>query len=162
MVPRGAVAIVCVCARTARIALVTRAKPPDTGVWSLPGGKIELGEPTMVAAARELQEECNLSASDVRFHETPFTVTDVIRPAAASSDPGSKFHYLLAQTFCSTLETVEPSQLTAGDDAGDARWCSLDDMNDLDGRGQLASGVIDVVQRGLQLYSAGFLPLQDR
>jgi ADP-ribose pyrophosphatase YjhB (NUDIX family) len=164
MVPRGAVAIVCVCARTMRIALVTRSKPPSRGIWSLPGGKVELGEPTMAAASRELSEECGLSSEDVRFALAPFTVTDVIVPApgaaAAEPAPGSTFHYLLAQTFCRTRDAIEPSQLRAGDDAGDAQWCSLEELDALDAQQNLTPGVMSVVRRALLLHDAGLLPLE--
>ena len=56
--PRAAVAV------TARrptdppsYALVRRGKPPGEGTWSLPGGAIDIGESTLDAARRELQEE---------------------------------------------------------------------------------------------------------
>ena len=159
-VPRGAVAIVCVCARTSRVALVTRARPPDQHIWSLPGGKIELGEPTMAAAGRELREECNLSSQDVQFAAAPFTTTDVIRPAASNGVAGSAFHYLIAQTFCRTREAVDPAKLTAGDDAGEARWYSLQEIEALQESDQASDGVVDVVRRGLLLFDRGLLPLE--
>ena len=88
-IPRAAVAITCLCARTQRVVLVTRTKPPNAGKWSLPGGKVEWGETTMAAAARELSEECSLTASAVRFASAPFTTTDAITPDV---------HYQIAQT----------------------------------------------------------------
>ena len=115
----------------------------------------------MAAAARELHEECNLSPSDVLFAAAPFTVTDVIRPAPNTDGAGSSFHYMLAQTFCRTNDELEPSKLSAGDDAGDARWYDLQGLKDLDAREALSPGVIPVVQRGLMLYERGLLPLGD-
>lgn len=161
LVPRGAVAIVCVCSRTARVALVTRSNPPDIDVWALPGGKIELGEPTITAAARELQEECGLGSSDVYFHRSPFTVTDVIRPEAGTPEAGTAFHYLLAQTFCKTRTSVDPSQLVAGDDAGAAQWFSLPEIADMQETDQLSYGVEGVIKRGLVLHEQGLLPVQE-
>jgi ADP-ribose pyrophosphatase YjhB (NUDIX family) len=38
-----------------------------SGTWGVPGGKIEYGEPSEVAFAREIREETGLEVSDVRF-----------------------------------------------------------------------------------------------
>ena len=156
--PRGAVACVCVCVRTLRVALVTRTKPPQAGIWALPGGKVELGENTMAAAARELEEECSLSRNDVRFAMAPFTVSDVIRPEVGTSNPGTDFHYMIAQALCYTRPTVEPEMLRAGDDAGDAKWYTIEEMEGMKPR--MAPNVLEVVKRGLLLYEKGLLPLE--
>ncbi len=48
--------------REGRVLIVERAKPPLSGVWSLPGGHIEPGEPAAQAALRELAEETAVEA----------------------------------------------------------------------------------------------------
>jgi ADP-ribose pyrophosphatase YjhB (NUDIX family) len=48
--------------RDGRVLIVERAKPPLAGVWSLPGGHVEPGEPAAVAALRELAEETGVTA----------------------------------------------------------------------------------------------------
>ncbi|MFO1172913.1 MAG: NUDIX hydrolase [Hyphomicrobiaceae bacterium] len=48
--------------RDGRVLIVERAKPPLSGVWSLPGGHIEAGEPAAQAALRELAEETAIEA----------------------------------------------------------------------------------------------------
>ena len=150
--PRGAVAITCLCAVSRRVALVTRTNPPNAGSWSLPGGKIELGEKTMVGAARELYEECGLTAGMVGFAPKPFTCTDAI----VRSSSGVSHHYVIAQTFAMTQLDVTPT-LQAGDDAGEAKWFSLDDLHALQQAGRTTQDVVDTVQRGLLLHDQGLL-----
>ena len=43
--------------REGRVLLAARANEPMRGVWTLPGGLVEAGEPLASAASRELQEE---------------------------------------------------------------------------------------------------------
>jgi 8-oxo-dGTP diphosphatase len=50
--------------------LLLRAKPPNLGVWSPPGGKLEtaLGESPFECAARETREETGVAATPEDFH----------------------------------------------------------------------------------------------
>ncbi|KAL3902647.1 MAG: hypothetical protein SGPRY_011980 [Prymnesium sp.] len=148
---RGAVAVVCLCARTQRCALIRRGKPPDLGKWSLPGGSIHTGERAIDAALRELSEETGLRSDDVRFCGRPFATSDVIVPS-----DGSKFHYLIAQAFCTTAEPIEPS-LTPGDDASEAAWFSLDVMSGMHDREEIAGDCLAVVERAFSLRAHGLL-----
>src|SRR5436309_13446134 len=43
-----------------RVLLTRRGKPPAEGRWSLPGGLVELGETSVEAARREVEEECGI------------------------------------------------------------------------------------------------------
>ncbi|HEX5816079.1 MAG TPA: NUDIX domain-containing protein, partial [Methylomirabilota bacterium] len=40
-----------------RVLLVRRGRAPALGLWSVPGGLVELGETTVDAARREVEEE---------------------------------------------------------------------------------------------------------
>ena len=48
--------------RGRQVLLIKRGKPPGKGLWSLPGGKIEIGETAEAAAVRELFEETQVTA----------------------------------------------------------------------------------------------------
>ncbi len=53
-------AATCVVERRGRTLLVQRALPNGYGLWSLPGGYVDLGEAVEDAAAREVLEETGL------------------------------------------------------------------------------------------------------
>ena len=59
--------------RGEEILLVQRGKALGYGRWSLPGGKLEAGESTKMAAARELHEETAVIA-DLQFHVGDFEI----------------------------------------------------------------------------------------
>lgn len=50
-----------VCLRGGEVLLIRRGKPPRLGEWSIPGGRMELGETAAQAALRELAEETGVS-----------------------------------------------------------------------------------------------------
>lgn len=59
-----------------RVLLTKRSIPPFQGMWVMPGGKIELGEPISNALQREVEEEVGLAVEvgrliDVFEHVTP-------------------------------------------------------------------------------------------
>src|SRR3954469_757311 len=51
-----------ICLRGDQVLLIKRGNPPRQGQWSLPGGRLEYGETTRVAALRELAEETEVQA----------------------------------------------------------------------------------------------------
>ena len=176
-VPRAAVAIVARCeppgGRTARYGLVQRANPPNRGMWSLPGGKIEAGEGTLSAARRELREETGLGEDadaatggrgtkgalrGVRWAGgAPFTSSDSIH---LGPDGGVRWHYVISQCFAEIGPVgAEPPTMTASDDAADARWWTMAEIRDGVGEGTVSAGVERVVDRAEAMRSAGLLEI---
>lgn len=105
--------------RQGSVVLVRRGKPPFKGVWSLPGGTVELGEPLAEAAIREMREETGL---DVSLGPVQ-TALDVISHA----DDGKVSSHFALVVF---RATVVGGTLEAGDDAAAAEWVSICDLND--------------------------------
>ncbi len=103
-----------------RVLLVQRARPPRQGQWSLPGGAQHLGELVADAARREVQEETGL---EVEVGPVIATVDLIER------DPEGRvrYHYTLID-FAAEARSAE---LWPGDDAADARWFDLDQIEDL-------------------------------
>lgn len=92
-----------------QVLLVKRANPPKQGLWCIPGGKIRFGETLQQAAEREIKEETGISikAGD------PYYVFDLIET--------EKFHYIIIDLLAEYISGVP----NAGDDAMDAKWFAL-------------------------------------
>lgn len=80
----------------------------------MPGGKVEFGESLAEAAQRELLEETGLLAKPQNL----FRIRDIKSP---------EFHYSLH----SVTAILEGGTLKASDDAADARWVTLNEIDQL-------------------------------
>ena len=61
--PRPVPAVGAIVFRNSEVLLVRRGAPPNRGLWSVPGGAVEIGETVEQAAVRETHEETGV---DVR------------------------------------------------------------------------------------------------
>ena len=154
--PRAAVAVTLMRETSGSLReylLVQRAKPPNVGTWSLPGGKIELGETTLAAGARELEEETALGASDgVRLHPDSIGSSDAIVPDGSG---GLQFHYVITQLFAFCTDATVAAR--SGDDAAAVRWVTLAEAEG--GTIDLGGNVCAVLRRAEQLLACGALQL---
>lgn len=116
MEPRKIVPAVSVAVmRGGTLLLVKRARPPSQGVYAYPGGKVEPGETLAQAAARELEEETGLAATDYR----PLRAIHI-----DGSGEGHPVDYLLT-VFGAAYADGEPM---ASDDAETAAFYTLAEM----------------------------------
>lgn len=99
-----------------RILLVQRSAPPETGRWTLPGGRVEPGEGLAQAAAREVLEETRLQ---VRITAEAGTVQ------RATPDGG------VYEIHCFTTE-YRGGEPVAGSDAAGVRWATVDELGTLE------------------------------
>lgn len=115
-------AVGVVCFRDEEVLLIRRGTPPKQGEWSMPGGRVEPGEPVRAAALRELKEETGVDAVLV-------DLVDVV-DAVFENRSGDLItrHYVLID-FVAQWQSGEP---VAGDDAADARFFHLSDLASLD------------------------------
>ena len=103
-----------------RLLLVRRGKPPAQGSWTLPGGRVEPGESTAAAAAREAREETGL---DVEVGSLLATLPVL----------GYLVHDFAATVIGGTLQ--------AGDDAADVGWFAADELATV----ELSPGLLDAL-----------------
>lgn len=95
------------------ILLVERGRPPLAGYWSVPGGKVELGEATAAAAVREVEEETGVAVEIERL-------LTVVERMERAPDGRWRFHYVLVEYLARPLGAgAEPR---AASDARQARW----------------------------------------
>ena len=156
--PRAAVAVtvlrheVCEATSERQYLLAQRARSPGKGTWSLPGGKVNLGEGCLEAAARELLEETALGPKELRYSPWPIAATDVIVPESDDNATSVAFHYVLTQFFAFAEADVEPH---SGDDASSVRWATLAEVES--GSFPLGGDVASVLRRAEQLLGNGAL-----
>ncbi len=122
------VAASAVVVRDGRILMIKRAKEPNKGKWSIPGGRIELGESIHEAVKREVSEECNIEIEITRLLEV---ADNIIRDEAGRV----RYHYVLIDFFA----RYKGGEIKAQSDAEDYRWVTLEELPEMDMSPQLRS-----------------------
>lgn len=100
------------------ILLIQRAKEPKKGLWALPGGMVNLGEPIRSAAIREVKEECSI---DIELQD----IVSVIDLIDKDTDGKIKYHFVLIDF----LAEYVAGELQPASDALDAAWISPADLS---------------------------------
>ncbi|KAL3918280.1 MAG: hypothetical protein SGILL_004314 [Bacillariaceae sp.] len=153
--------------------LIQRGKAPNAGKWSFPGGRLEWGESALEGAQRELAEETSFeglsqessSNSHLRWHSEPYSTADsIIHGDQTTGDDAiavPTFHYLIAISFAElvldpTICTDSLPKVSAQDDAKNARWWSLQDIQSMD-TDATTPGLMQRVERAEFLYQRGVL-----
>ena len=119
-----------------RVVLIKRSHPPREGEWSLPGGRVELGETLVEALRRELREEVGL---EVEVGPMVETFDRIHRDAAGRV----RYHFVIVDFLCRPVGGV----LCAGDDACEARWATVDEV----AQTVVSSYAVAVVRKGLEM-----------
>ncbi len=137
--PVAAVGVVVV-REDGRVLLARRANPPAQGLWSLPGGRIELGETVAEAARREVREECGVECG-------PLEVFHVVDRIFRDEVGRVQYHYLIVEVLARWIS----GEVSPGSDASEAGWFPIGEISSLD----ITPGVAEVVDALLSRQPLG-------
>ena len=102
-----------------RYLLIKRAAEPDAGLWSVPGGMVELGERAKEAAEREALEETGLEVEIVE-------VLGVVDKIVEGDGNRIKFHFVIVDYLANPVG----GSLEVSSDALDAKWVKPADFRE--------------------------------
>lgn len=100
--------------------LIRRGNEPGAGQWSIPGGRVELGEHLAEALQREVREETGLRIAVGAIAD----VSDLI----VAEENAIAFHYVLIDYFAQVLD----GDPRAGSDVTEVRWVPFADLDGYD------------------------------
>ena len=104
-----------------QVLVIRRANPPSQGLWSIPGGAVDLGETIQDAVTREIREE---SGVEIEVGKV-FNVENLIVPDETGR---IHFHYVVSYLLARYI-SGEPR---ASSDALDVKWATSRDLAGLD------------------------------
>ncbi len=119
-----------------RVLLVERGQEPQKGLWSLPGGLLEVGEVLTDALRREIREETGL---EIR----PLEVVEVFERILRDAEGRVEYHYVLVDYLCERTG----GELRAGDDAVRAQWVERRRLEEH----PLTAGTLPVIEKAFAM-----------
>ncbi len=131
---RPIVAVGAIVVKDGRVLIIRRGKAPSYGVWSVPGGAVNLGESLRDAARREIREECGV--------EIDLTdVTEAVDRITQDGEGRVQYHYVVIDF----LARWESGEVVSASDCLEARWVQPEDLSQY----QMTSGTADVIRKML-------------
>ncbi len=124
--------------RGERCLIAQRGHPPGEGLWSVPGGRVELGETLREAALRELVEECG---TDLQVRLLGIAIA--LDRITLADDGRVHYHYVLLD-FVAEHVSGEP---VAGTDAADVRWATVEEIRGMSTTAHLADYFAEIMKR---------------
>ncbi len=125
--------------RHGKVLIVRRARPPARGLYTLPGGGVEVGETLMEAVAREVREETALVVEPVELAG--------YREAIARDSDGRVERHFVILPFAARWIAGEPM---LGDELSEAMWldpAAIAGLNTTAGLAEIVANAMALVAR---------------
>jgi 8-oxo-dGTP diphosphatase len=137
--PKPELAVSAAIFRDGNVLLVRRAGAPAKGLWTLPGGRVEVGETLVEAVRREVREETGLTIDVIDLAG----YRESILPDAV----GDRGRHFVILPFAARWVAGE---VTLNDELDDSRWMPVDAVTGL----QTTEGLLNILRRAEKLLGS--------
>lgn len=134
--PKPELAVSAAIFRDGNVLLVRRAGAPAKGFWTLPGGRVEVGERLVDAVTREVMEETGLTIDVIGLAG----YRESILPDAV----GDRGRHFVILPFAARWIAGD---VTLNDELDDSRWLPIEAITDL----QTTEGLLEILRRAEKL-----------
>ncbi len=117
---RPVLAVSAAVVRDGKLLIVRRARPPAQGLYTLPGGGVEVGETLAEAVAREVREETRLEIAPVALAGH--------REVIARDDMGRVERHFVILSFAARWISGEPAP---NEELAEAKWIDPSELSGL-------------------------------
>jgi 8-oxo-dGTP diphosphatase len=138
--PKPELAVSAAIFRDGDVLLVRRASAPAKGLWTLPGGRVEVGETLVAAVKREVLEETALNIDVLGLAG----YRESILPQAV----GERGRHFVILPFAARWIS---GSVRLNDELDDGRWMAIDAVSNL----PTTEGLVDILRRAEQLHATG-------
>lgn len=137
---RPYVAVSAAIIRDGRVLIVRRANPPTQGIFTLPGGVVEVGETLHEALVREIREETSLAIEPVALAGHREVIT--------RDDEGRIERHFIILAFAARWLSGEPK---LNHELAEARWLRPEEIASL----RTTEGLHDIVAAAFERMGTG-------
>ena len=136
--PKPELAVSAAIFRDRQVLLVRRAGAPAKGLWTLPGGRVEVGETLVTAVQREVLEETALTIEVIGLAG----YRESILPEAV----GDRGRHFVILPFAARWISGD---VQLNDELDDSRWMAIDAVAGL----QTTEGLIGILRQAERLHA---------
>jgi ADP-ribose pyrophosphatase YjhB (NUDIX family) len=137
--PAPELAVSAAIFRNGEVLVVRRAGAPAKGLWTLPGGRVEVGETLVDALKREIVEETALSIDVIGLAG----YREIILPQAV----GERGRHFVILPFAAHWRFGD---VVLNDELSDGRWMPIEAVTAL----PTTDGLIDILQQAQRLLTS--------